>query len=202
MSVVLRCPNCGTTRGAPGECEACHEAQVRYFCTDHSPGLWLNVPTCPKCGGRFGDSPRRAAAAPSVPPSSVSARPRAPGPVAGRAPESSRPSRGPSPRPSARPDPPDIPADEWIDGRKPAIGGEDFEVGASPLAPWQRILGAVLRARALRTRAAFGRDRPSIGRSTGGCLTRLLVLALLLFLGLLVAVFGFGRALFQGLQPY
>jgi hypothetical protein len=28
---VLHCPNRGTTRPMPGECEACHAAQVRYF---------------------------------------------------------------------------------------------------------------------------------------------------------------------------
>ena len=44
--VVLRCPNCGTTRSTPGMCEACHEAEVRYYCTNHTPGLWLNASTC------------------------------------------------------------------------------------------------------------------------------------------------------------
>ena len=35
MSVVLRCPTCGTTQGDAGECEACSEGEVRYFCTNH-----------------------------------------------------------------------------------------------------------------------------------------------------------------------
>jgi hypothetical protein len=52
--VVLRCPNCGTTQAGPGECEACHEAQVAYYCTNHSPGRWLEAPICPQCGARFG----------------------------------------------------------------------------------------------------------------------------------------------------
>jgi hypothetical protein len=53
--VVLRCPNCGTTQAGTGECEACHEAQVSYYCTNHSPGHWLEAPTCPQCGARFGE---------------------------------------------------------------------------------------------------------------------------------------------------
>ena len=52
-SVVLRCPNCGTTQAAPGECDTCHEAQVRYFCTNHNPGQWLTSPKCPQCGAQF-----------------------------------------------------------------------------------------------------------------------------------------------------
>lgn len=52
--VVLRCPNCGTTQAGPGECDACHEAQVRYFCTNHNPGQWLTSPKCPQCGAQFG----------------------------------------------------------------------------------------------------------------------------------------------------
>lgn len=52
--VVLRCPNCGTTKATPGECEACHEAEVAYYCTNHSPGLWLASPRCPECGAQFG----------------------------------------------------------------------------------------------------------------------------------------------------
>ena len=45
--VVLRCPSCGTTRAAPGECDACHEAQVRYYCTNHTPGRWLELAVVP-----------------------------------------------------------------------------------------------------------------------------------------------------------
>lgn len=57
MSVVLRCPNCGTTQATPGECDACHEAEVRYFCTNHTPGIWLDGPTCPQCAARPAPSP-------------------------------------------------------------------------------------------------------------------------------------------------
>ena len=44
--VVLRCPTCGTTQSHPGECDACFEGEVRYFCGNHSPGLWLDEPVC------------------------------------------------------------------------------------------------------------------------------------------------------------
>ena len=57
--VIIRCPNCGTTQGALGECEACHEGDVRYFCTNHEPGQWLSGPACPACGARYGvDRPK------------------------------------------------------------------------------------------------------------------------------------------------
>jgi len=54
MSVVQRCPNCGTTQATSGECQACHDAQVRFFCSNHAPGIWLDAPTCAKCGATLG----------------------------------------------------------------------------------------------------------------------------------------------------
>jgi len=57
--VARRCPTCGTTQNHPGECEACSEGEVRYFCSNHSPGLWLDDPVCKTCGARFGDAPRK-----------------------------------------------------------------------------------------------------------------------------------------------
>lgn len=66
--VALRCPNCGTTKSAPGECDACHEAQVRYYCSNHKPGRWLDTPACPQCGAKFGDPVRPAAPPPPPPP--------------------------------------------------------------------------------------------------------------------------------------
>ena len=56
--VVLRCPACGTTQSHPGECDACSERDVRYFCTNHNPGVWLDEPVCSGCGARFGEAPR------------------------------------------------------------------------------------------------------------------------------------------------
>jgi hypothetical protein len=59
MSVVLRCPACGTTQAQTGECEACSEGEVRYFCTNHDEGVWLDGPVCGRCGAKFGDAPRK-----------------------------------------------------------------------------------------------------------------------------------------------
>ena len=56
-AVVLRCPTCGTTQGDPGECDACLAGVVRYFCGNHTPGLWLDEPACRACGARFGQAP-------------------------------------------------------------------------------------------------------------------------------------------------
>lgn len=57
-SVALRCATCGTTQSHPGECEACFDGEVRYFCSNHSPGLWLDEPVCRRCSAKFGDAPR------------------------------------------------------------------------------------------------------------------------------------------------
>ena len=59
MSVLLRCPTCGTTQRHAGECEACSEGDVRYFCTNHDDGIWLEGPVCSRCGARFGDPPQK-----------------------------------------------------------------------------------------------------------------------------------------------
>jgi len=59
MSVVLRCPACGTTQSDPGVCEACSDREVRYFCTNHDGGVWLNGPVCGSCGTKFEDPPRK-----------------------------------------------------------------------------------------------------------------------------------------------
>ena len=66
MSVVLRCPTCGTSQGHPGECEACFEGEVRYFCTSHEEGIWLDSAVCSRCGAKFGDAPRQPPAPPAA----------------------------------------------------------------------------------------------------------------------------------------
>ena len=73
--VDLRCPHCGTIQAAAGECEACHEDEVRYYCRNHAPGRWLDGPACPDCGARFGVERR---------PAPEPVRPRAPMPPASR----------------------------------------------------------------------------------------------------------------------
>ena len=53
-TVVIRCPNCGTTQSTLGECDACHHESVGYFCTNHASGRFIDGPRCPTCGATFG----------------------------------------------------------------------------------------------------------------------------------------------------
>ena len=113
--VVLRCPNCGTTQAVQGECEACHEADVRYFCPNHTPGKWLDAPVCAFCGARIGGSRR---VEPPAPPRRTTTQP----PRAAPAP---RPTpRRPAPPPVAEPPRPreaEWPGgDPWGGAREPA----------------------------------------------------------------------------------
>ena len=73
-AVVLRCSNCGTTQSVGGECEACHEAQVRYYCSNHSPGLWLEGQVCSRCGAVYGRSEPTLRPSKPVPPSRPTSR--------------------------------------------------------------------------------------------------------------------------------
>lgn len=61
MSVIQRCPSCGTTQPTGGVCATCHEADVRYFCTSHDPGIWLDDPTCPRSAEHRASTPPRPA---------------------------------------------------------------------------------------------------------------------------------------------
>jgi len=169
MSVVLRCPNCGTTRSSAGECEACHEAQVRYFCTNHAPGLWLNERTCPSCAAAFADEPRPARGVPG--PSDRLEAPR-------------RPITKPAltARASTRTAPP-------ASGSGPLASHELAEEFS--LSPLQRLLSAVLRARAPSTMS-----HPT-GSAIGGCLRRFVFVMLLLALALGIGVLMLVRTLFH-----
>ena len=80
--VVLRCPSCGTTRATPGECDACHEAAVQWFCRNHEPGRWIDGPPCPECGAGV----ERAAPVPPPPPRRHSTSPPSLDPPPRRAP--------------------------------------------------------------------------------------------------------------------
>lgn len=191
MSVIQRCPHCGTTKSSPGECEACHEAQVRLYCTNHTPGIWLDASACPECGARLGDRvervdrvererPRKSAA----PASRVS---RAPTPTpAVRTRRASPPVAAPSP-PRPRPRAREVTPDVWPTRR------DETELTPRTL-PWQRLLEAVVRARSTRARWAPERGGPPLGRAAG-CLSRLLLVAVVLLVGLAGSVFVFGRAL-------
>ena len=185
MSVVLRCPSCGTTRPAPGECEACHEAVVRFYCTNHTPGLWLAEPSCPSCGARFGEPARVAGTAPrpTVPPAAARVeKSRIPGresvPVARRAARSVTSGSPPHSRADTPP---------------------DMEESGLRRAPWQDVLSAALSAR----RAVIAAREPHRRLvNPAGCLGRALLVMVLMVVLLGSAIFFFGRALLNSFVPY
>jgi hypothetical protein len=184
MSVVLRCPTCGTTQERAGECEACSEGEVRYFCTNHDEGIWLDGTVCSRCGSKFGDAPRRPAPA-SMPPRFPArpapppdfrrpARPRAPERMTG--PEFGR-------RPPRRPDDDDEPVEGEVLPRTPSLGElleeiaeerararDRYEVEEAP-APWG------------------GRVRGPGLPFVAGCLFRVLGLGFLLLLAFVIFMF-------------
>jgi hypothetical protein len=181
--VLLRCPNCGTAQPAGGECGACHEAQVRYFCTNHNPGLWLDSAACAQCGARFGD-PEPARKAPPPPPLPAEYRPSRP-----REPGLDPRSMGSDPGP-------------WSAG-PPEEAGAGSDGPRRPDA--SRLLLAILHAAARSRRRRSERydsERHDDGEYApprgGGCIRGLLVLVLLLIgLFLIVPIFlgallGFG----------
>jgi len=185
MSVVLRCLNCGTTQIGSGECEACHETHVRYFCTNHVPGVWLKTDMCPQCG-IAPSAPARVASPPRSAP-----RERPPTPIPKSSPAALRPAitRGSSRR-SAKPV-----IDVETRKSRPL---RDEEVELSELTPTRSILAAILDARA---KAARSGDARPMGIAVAGCLRRAIMTVLLLAVALGLAVFLFGRVLLQALQP-
>ena len=190
--VVLRCPNCGTTRATPGECEACHEAQVRYHCTNHTPGRWLDNEKCQQCGARFGD-PIRAPARPT--PSAAARRKPSPAPVppppfATPASRDTRTSAGSDEGSMRRPDRSRKPSPEEAFGTR-----EDRT--ETPFASWQELLWAIARSRRMRTELPPDSPDP-IARtpSAGGCLMRVVLLIVIVFVALVIAPFLFGGFLF------
>jgi rubredoxin len=186
--VLLRCPNCGTTKSSFGECEACHEAQVRYYCTNHTPGQWLESPKCTRCGAVFG----RASPAPA-PSSTPTPRPeRSPTPAG---PASTRP----SPR-TPRPDGSRMRRREGVDRHREAPGPRataeppEARRGGGVLLPG---LEEILRA-AARRRVPREPEREAVPMRRGmGCLTRLLLMALFFILSLVASVFVTAGSIFQ-----
>jgi hypothetical protein len=166
--VVLRCPSCGTTRAAPGECDACHEAQVRYYCTNHTPGRWLDSRSCPQCGSQFGvpdpppvvhSPPRRPTASPPPPP------PTAHPPKAGRKGYTSWPPRGP-----------------WSRRVPPGHERETRPRSDAFRDAIERRLPELFREAARVRRMREVPDSPPIGVATTGCLRAVLLLLLLFML--------------------
>ncbi len=181
--VVLRCPNCGTTKADGGECEACYEAQVRYYCTNHAPGHWLDTPVCSQCGARFGDparprgaAPLRGAPAAPTPPTAVTPIPGRTGPVSGR-PGTSVGSWGRRKR-------------SHSSEEEPVTRDEGAAVRDAPAARLPELLRTASRIR--RTpRAAMPApevDPLLVGRAVGGCFRAALFIAMFLLLAF-VAMF-------------
>lgn len=171
--VALRCANCGTVQATPGECEACHEATVRYFCTNHAPGLWLDAPSCPNCGAQFGEG---------APVPRPSARPFAPPPEA--LPEPYVSDAGPKPSP-------------WpVEPRRTSRGFSDDTDGSGRGAlpnPWLDLLVGAARLRKASSASPDKLDGPPEAVAVGGCLKRALALVLVL-----VALFVMASMLLGG----
>ena len=180
MSVVLRCPTCGTTQGHAGECEACSEGEVRYFCTNHDEGVWLDGPECSRCGAKFGDPAKKPAPAPLP-----RVRTRPAGAPDFRPPASRRvPERRPEPdfgRHAPRRPAPEEPVEPEVLPRTPSLG---------------ELLEEITRERA-RTRTRYEAEevpwaepRPrGPGFLLGGCLVRIVGLVFLLILAAIIFLF-------------
>lgn len=180
--VVLRCPNCGTTRPTPGECEACHESQVRYYCTNHAPGRWLDTPACSQCGARFGEAQRPAVAPVATPSRIPTAAPRL------RPVPAERPRTDALPRDVRERAPTET--EETIDPRK--ARGER----AARVTGWEELRRAAASARRrLPADAEAGFKAP--GRRPGGCLLRFMLIVVFLFFMLASGLFVFGASLVQ-----
>lgn len=168
MSVILRCPHCGTSRGTPGECDACHEAEVRYFCTNHTPGLWLERPACAQCGARFGEA---AAPAPAAPP------PAPRGPTFGRVP------------------PPPPPSGDAVFGRhgesarRPPTSIEDVLAEVARARPATPPPGPRPRPIEIDPRVAV--------RGMGGCLVRAVVMLVVFVVMIFASMFMFAGSMFR-----
>mgnify|MGYP004528820713 CR=1 FL=1 len=172
--VFLRCPNCGTTQATPGECDACHEAQVRYFCTNHDPGQWLASPKCPQCGAQFGmASPvRKATPPPPRPPVQPERRPAPPPPPV------PRPVPVPAPAPRRRFNP-------WGPASSSPEGMER-DVLAGRL---RDMLAGASRRRRVPDLVPYD-EAPAASPARAGCLGRALLLMVLL-VGLLLFMLVF-----------
>jgi len=157
-SVVLRCSNCGTVQASAGQCEACHEAEVRYFCRNHNPGRWLDGPACNACGAQFGIDPDYASTA-------------APGMV----PEPDEPRvrrKAMEPTKKRRPWGEASEADRRIESPDPTAG-----VGR-----WLDLIDKAARAHAERRIGATPRIELPRRRSRGGCGKFVAIVALIFFL--------------------
>ena len=198
--VVLRCPNCGTTTATHGECEACHEAQVRYYCSTHTPGRWLDAPSCPQCGARFGEPMSAPVRSAPATPTRVPAR---------TAPAAPRRTPAPAPRSAPRPAPATAGrpvAGEEASGRPERLPPVEHEEVRDEYAPrgvsWRDLLRHAARAHRVSPDAVFDREtaRPVKPR-LGGCLGRFILIMVFLFLALTGGVFVLGGSLLRLFLP-
>ena len=165
-AVVLRCPNCGTTQSVRGECEACHEAQVRYYCINHSPGRWLNGQACSQCGAVYGRSE------PTLPPAKPTATSR-PGSRKGtEEPPPSRTADWRGPGPWGRRSPPTPPEGDYVT--------EEAAERARALERFRELIGGAYSRR----RTPMEIDIPSYSAApiAGGCLRVVVIILLMLTL--------------------
>ena len=180
--IVVRCPHCGTTQDAIGECEACHEATTRWFCPNHEPGLWLDAALCPTCGARPGVPGARSRPTPTP------ARPRAPTPPPGTPPRSTPPPRRtPAREEIYTPEPSDAEPEVWSGPVYPPRDprSRDPRFGDAPEA-W-RIDPSVVFPTAVRVVSVFG------------CLRRLVMIVLILLVLFAIGFFSlFGGFVFGG----
>ena len=185
MSVVLRCPSCGTTQGHAGECEACFEGEVRYFCTNHDEGVWIDGPVCSRCGARFGDAPRRPSAPPPIRPTRPAGPPDFRSPGARRAPERPAPESGWRPPSRREPEEPEVlprrsSLEELLEEFRTTRGGGGGGARYDPGIRWPE------------PRA------PRPGFPIAGCLVRLVSLGFLLLVLFIIFMFVLFGGLFSG----
>jgi|GEM_PF-1109833 len=188
--VILRCPNCGTATATAGECEACHEAQVRFYCKNHTPGHWLDAPACPQCGAKFGDALR---------PTTPSVRP----PVRPRPP-------APSPKAASRPAPPPLDASPGPWGRKerrrsvrPDVEADGASAGDIRTARMLEMLRALSRAGRISRRSTYPvPEAPPASAAAGGGLMRFMLLVMFLFIILPLIFSLIGGSLLGVLDGY
>jgi hypothetical protein len=177
--VVLRCPNCGTTQNAEGQCEACHESPVRYFCLNHAPGVWLDAPACSQCGARFGDPvASRGESVPIEPP---------------------KVSRAGVRTPPVRPDYDDSSRGPWdTEEFSGIVRPSDRSARADPLRMLLSAMAAAARARSERGRDSGYDELAPRPRTGGGCLGRLFMLLILIFAFMILAPVLLGAFLGSG----
>ena len=182
--VVVRCPNCGTTQAALGECEACHEAETRYFCPNHSPGLWLDAPACAACGARVGVAPARKKP-PTPRPSEGRRSPRATPPR--EAPPREAPPRWRRPSEEARPTAPEEVGSGEV--RTPERGEFDLFDVLEEMSAARRRPGGRVEAPLPPPPPVL--EVPRAVSSAFGCLRRLVVIAVILIVLAVLAMFAF-----------